>query len=288
MKRIPLAFAVVAACLFGAGTSLHAQTPLLEFNFNNASSSTVTSSGSVVATGTVTGTYAAGVTGAAGDYSFDNSASTGMGNVGTGGGVLLSTSAGGYKSLTLQGWFNSSTVLGNAARLIDGYNTASGSGFQLRADVSTPGALVLTMDGLSTTASLASYNSTNTWVFFALTYDITTKIARFYKGDATTAVAQVGTDQTLDYGAGITATRTGGSNITIGDLAGSNTRPYDGLLDDVRVFGSATDASGVLSLSQLESLRTADLVPEPSSVALMALGGMMFLFGKLRRRSLLS
>lgn len=296
MKNLPLT--LLAACLFAAGftPTLRAQTPILEFKFNEANPTTATSSGSNTATGVVTGAYATGVSGA-GDYAFDNNASNGMGTLATnGGGVQLGTALGGWKSFTLQGWINSNASpaeqLNNAARLIDGFSTANSAGFQLRADAAAnnnAGAMVLTVDGASVT-SAAGYAATNQWVFFAVTYDVASHTANFYVGDTATSVSQLGTGLTLNIGTGVTTTKTTGSNIAIGNLSGGTNRPYDGLMDDVRIFGSTIDSSGALSLAQLESFRALDVqaVPEPTAAALMILGGVLFLFTSVRRKPCLA
>jgi hypothetical protein len=200
-----------------------------------------------------------------------------MGNSGTGGTVALNTTLSGLSSLTVQGWFKSNTAINGAARLVDGYNTAGfGAGFGLRADV-TAGQLVFTIDGNNYTSS-ASYGATNAWVFFAATFDFGTEDAKFYVGSTSSAVSLVNTVNLNNIPE--TTSRTGGNNFEIGNLAGvNNTRPYDGLLDDIRIYGATTGNSGALSLTDLESLRQFDVVPEPSTWVMVFSGlGMLSLF----------
>lgn len=279
MTRVGLTF--LSAFVF-TQASAFAQTPIIEYTFNNTSSTTLTSSGSTAASATLTGTFGSGVSGQAGDYAFDNSASTGMGNLGTGGSVQLGSNVTtGLTSFTLQGWFKSGTALSNAARLIDGFNTVTTSGLQLRADAAT-NSLVLGVDGQSAT-SAASYGTTNSWVFFAATYDSVANAVKFYIGDTTTSVTQVGS--TLSFGINPGAVDAPANNIAIGNLPGTNSRPYDGLLDDIRLFGTTSGSSGALSLSELETIRSLDAaVPEPASFALMTMGGVVLLLGQLKRR----
>jgi hypothetical protein len=66
--------------------------------------------------------------------------------------------------------------------------------------------------------------------------------------------------------------------LKIGNGAGAGTtaRPFDGLLDNLRLFGSATDGSGVLNTAELESFRQADVQnvqvsPEPPMAAVLML-----------------
>ena len=63
----------------------------------------------------------------------------------------------------------------------------------------------------------------------------------------------------------------------------AQSRAFAGLLDDMRIFGSTTDSTGVLSLSQLEQLRLSD-VPEPSTWITPLLAAGLLVIGGVRRR----
>jgi hypothetical protein len=66
------------------------------------------------------------------------------------------------------------------------------------------------------------------------------------------------------------------AGLTVGNYADTSIqRPFDGLLDNMRIFGSTTDASGALSLAELETIRAADIIPEPGAVWLLLIGGLM-------------
>jgi hypothetical protein len=265
--------------------------PLLEFRFNEASGTTTTSTGTGTGTGSTatvatyqdsTGAAASlrsadmfGVSGQAGDYAFDNTASTGMGSAGTGGRVYVGnvTTAQDLTSFTLQGWFYSDTQINGVARLLDD-NSGGLQGFGLRAD-SNAGRLVLTVNSTSA-ISAASYTQTNQWVFFAVTYDgsQTSSNVNFYIGTTTSGVSLVGT-HTINAG----LSQGNLLPLVIGNSTGSNNasninnRPFDGYLDNIRVYGSATDNTGVLGITQLEAIRSSDVTPVPEPVTTALLGG---------------
>lgn len=277
---------LVAFVALSVTTQAASPTPILEYTFNDTSSTTVISSGSNTATGILTGTYGTGVSGSAGDYSFNNSAATGMGNSGTGGGVVLNTGSGlgGLESFTLVGWYNSSLALANNARLFD-----SATAGALTLYGSTAGALTLTVNNATATSAVSSnYTATNQWVFFAVTY-ISNGVAgnnntNFYVGD-TSGMSLVSTATLFTNNLPSTG------NIEIGNsnnASFANARPYDGLMDNIRIFGSTSDITGALSLAQLDAIRAADAVPEPSSMALVALGCLSGLATVLRQRSRIS
>jgi hypothetical protein len=243
----------------------HAQSALIQFRFTESTGTSVTNTGSLGGTGTVVGALgSAGVSDLAGDYSFNNTGATGMGSLGTTGGITASVSAMGTakKSLTLQGWFKSGTVIGNGARLLDNYSVADVKGFALRGPSSgeNAGALYFLADGQTVNSGANTYGDTNGWVFFAVTYDYSSGVnsnnVKFYKGTPTSPVVQVGTAQTFGINVqSIDATTT--TNLSVGNYA--NIRPYDGYLDNIRVYGDTTTGAGALTLAQLEVLRQADV-----------------------------
>lgn len=219
-----------------------------------------------------------GVSGQAGDFAFNNTDSTGMGTAGIGG----RASAGdidqvdGLSSFTLQGWIRTSvagTVSG--ARLIEkNQNTTAQISLQYNRS-GTTGSLALTVGTPASSASTAfstgsaSLGLLDSWIFFAVTYDgtLATNNVNFYIGTTSAAVMQLGTSLTLDKGSLGANT----APFVIGNLGG-NARPWDGFMDDVRVYGATSGSGGVLNLSQLEQIRSLDAVPEPHAVALIALG----------------
>jgi hypothetical protein len=151
-------------------------------------------------------------------------------------------------SFTVQGWFNCATEITQYARLFDD---------QMIGVECINGAIFLHVNGSDVTSS-AGYYQTNQWVFVAITYDgtKTSNNVVFYVGTKTQAVTQVGNTLTLNQG----AVNEGENKIGIGNDRGvTNNRPLDGYIDDVRLFGSTSDGSGVLTAAQLETLRQQDI-----------------------------
>ena len=116
------------------------------------------------------------------------------------------------------------------------------------------------------------------WVFFAVTYDGTasTNNALFYKGSRTSPVA-LAQKLTINQGRALANS----NPVVIGNASADGTlsRPFDGWLDNFRVFGSKTDSSGVLSLQQLESWRNKDVqnLSDLPTVTLLQTNGLVFL-----------
>ena len=64
-------------------------------------------------------------------------------------------------------------------------------------------------------------------------------------------------------------------------------RPFDGYLDNMRIWGDTTGNSGALTLAQLEAVRALDVspIPEPSAFAFIAGLGALVLAASRRRRA---
>ena len=202
---------------------------------------------------------ALGISGLGGDRAFDNTTATAMGGQGTGGVALIPTNvvaAGAFSSFTLQCWFHASTPLAKAARLFDAGNYVAYAGTK-------PGVIWLCVNKQNA-GTAAVYAQTNAWVFFAVSYDSTqpTNNVVFYRGTKNSPVVPVGLS-TLNAGV-----VTNNHPIGLGNLYYSNSRPFLGLMDDVRIFGVAAGASGVLTQAQLEEFRQKDLVGlRPTTIA---------------------
>lgn len=282
----------IAACnamMLIACASASAQ--IVVYNFNQTGTSVSNSGTSTEAlalanySGTATDLHSAdalGVSGRPGDRAFDNSASTGMGNVGTGGygktTSAISTDLGALKSFTIQGWYKTDgTVIGAGAQLVN-YKNGS-SGFLVNA--SNTGNLSLEVNGVGAYGSGTAYSAVSEWTFFAVTYDgtKTTGNVKFYVGSTSSTVALA---YTLNLNGGTMVLPGGTTSLGIGNNYGTPNRPFDGLIDDVRIYGSTTDASGVLSLTELESIRSLDVVPEPGSAGLVI--GAVSLLAAFKRR----
>ncbi len=230
-----------------------------------------------------------GVGGQAGNRAFDNRSATRLGGAGsdpaTGGvGVMQGgTSFDGLASFTIQGWFNASVVGGSAGRLMERFKSGDSSlsqyiSFTLSSrEAERDGTLSLQIGGVTATSTRSALlGQKDTWTFFAVTYDYNaiagTSTVNFYVGSETSAVSLL-VSRTISTG--IINSNDGNASIYFGNNA-TFTRPFAGLMDNIRLYGAA-DHSGALTLSELETLRNADMIPEPGTVALVALGAVALL-----------
>ncbi|MBC2604404.1 LamG domain-containing protein [Puniceicoccus vermicola] len=291
MKNLKAKTLILTLTLSASGCGLNAQTLLYEFNFNDSGNATgTTSTGSntteAVFDGAATrGADGSGVSGLAGDYAFDMTAPDAMGNSATSNKNAAATASsasgasgfGGSTSFTITGWAKAESTPGSFARIIQfgSYNA-----------IYLPNSDALTLafrqgDGSAGTETLnessSLFDTTDEWVFFATSYDGTTGLTSIYAGSKTDSVSLLGT-ATFDPDTVHTTSET----LLIGNSSGYN-RPYDGLLDDLRVYtdGGAADASGALSLGDLEGIR-ANAIPELSTSS-MFVGFFAILLVFLRR-----
>lgn len=244
--------------------------PILEYLFNETGT-TASSSGNVSIPLTLYNSLGApsdlhtsaggGVSGLSGDRALDLSSAVGMGTGYTGPYARHASdddSIDTLKSFTVTCWFKTAgtTKLTSYAQLVHTQAAADGPGFNLFGS-SVPGVAQLNVDGAGSTSPSAVYGTTGSWVFIAATYDgtLTTGNVRWYIGTSSSAVSSAGTS-TLNRA----ATDSDVAALIIGNrLNGTSPdRPFDGYIDNVRIYGSKMDASGVLTQSQLETLRQLD------------------------------
>jgi hypothetical protein len=232
-------------------------TPILQYNFNETGT-TAASTGAIPvpltfldSSGSAADLHTAdalGVSGMTGDRAFDNTASTGMGKGYTGGvGEVPAGTIGTLDSFTYQCWYNVATPIDNLARFLeDTHITLSAANSQL----------TLYVNGTSVSSS-PNYGGTNQWIFMAVTYDgtKTSNNVQFYIGTKNTPVVPVELPLSLNGGSVIQD-----HILAIGNYNNGNVRPMDGYMDDVRLYGSATDSTGVLTQTRLEALRQQDAV----------------------------
>ena len=212
-----------------------------------------------------------GVSGKSGDRAFDNMSAE------MGGGGNVACTAGnvdeinGLVSFTFCGWYKTkddASFINSMARLATKYSQPAG--WQILGHKDNSG-LMFYVNGGNRTVTFSSSSllaQTKTWVFLAITYDGTKSKDNYkiYAGDRNNEVKLLST-QTLDSKAVAENT----AALTIGNEL-NRTRAFAGYIDNIRLYGTKTagDASGVLSLSQLETVRAGYLsdgdqlnTPEP-------------------------
>lgn len=237
--------------------------PIIEYTFNetgtNAFSSGSQSTPMILknSSGIATdlhGLPGSGVKGTSSDRAFNNTATSGA--VGGWGEHAVDLDAiDELASFTFTCWFKSDTGLNPGGRLIhkrtgptptDGFDIFLADG-QCHVKIN---------DGQI--PSVIVYTNVAEWVFLAITYDSTAseKNIKFYNGSPTKPV-YCNREPLFSKGVPVaTATPAAFGNI---NSEYYYQRPFVGYLDNIRMYGSKTDSSGVLSLAQLEALRQADL-----------------------------
>jgi hypothetical protein len=295
LKSIYLAIVCAASC----GTLCAA--PIFEYTFNstgNTSPSTGTDTTPVEfynASNTAADLHSAAGLGVAGDIvghqlfgidrAFDNSASTAMGNAGTGGlarHAADNESIDTLSSFTLSGWFKTAEAAGinGFARLIFNRSGSPATGFHLIGGGSA-GTLRPAVDGTELSPDVGGFNATQTWVFFAMTYDGTQTVdnAKFYRGYRSSAEAALfGHSEALTLidtrSLAQGAVNDNNFRLQIGNQDARD-RPFDGYLDNIRIDGAQTGAGGVLSANDLEARRLGDITPVPEPSTWLALAGLL-------------
>ncbi len=275
-----------------AVTAFAAPDPLWVFGMNNTGENlgTTGSTSDLVAVGTG-GAYSAdglGVSGLAGDYAYVLGSSNGSLTVGSGAaGSGISTTN--LTSITLTGWFKTSVNPGTT-RLFDSIanDGANTGGINITLTGNTIG-FSLSSGGSPGTITFptAGYTTSNAWTFFAVTYDasLSTNNVNFYTGTTANSVTLIGT-LTL---AGNILVAPNTAAATIGNRSPDLARHLNATVDDYRLFGSALDSTGALSLSDLEGIRVSDTlnaVPEPSTYGVFVVALLGVAIAVRRRRGL--
>ncbi len=293
--------AIAAAASVGLLATDHAQaafvplgvpTPILEYTFNDAANGTTSvstgsdttavtfyTSNAQSTTADLHGPASSGINGSLLDLAYKNTAATGSGSgsTGTPGGIATASVPSALDNLgawTVSGWLK--TDSGSMGKNEIWF--ANGS-IKLSPTNST---VLYVTSGNGTQQSLpypsAISGTTKAWIFYAVTFDGSDFNGYFSVKDTVPAL----THTSVSKGAG-TNTGTAGGTILLGNNGDKNKdRPFDGYMDNVRVFGSA------LTSAQLTSLRDHDIttaVPEPGTFAVLAMGGAAMLMRRRRNVS---
>jgi hypothetical protein len=291
------------AILSLAGITGHAQTPFYSVNGTGGTgggSAGVTvipgtsPSGSSSLTDLGAGTqygFGTGPDGVAGE-SIVNSA-TGQSGAGVLAGTLGASSS--LNALTLTMWVNVSAASINNYRILEispgaGPTTGTGDGTSLFFGINSGGGLqayVNNVNGNSTATDIATAGTwnnggtlgniiANNWYFVAFTYDTVGGNSLLYSGDQNDAATLAYTYNNLSGGA---LNLSSAASIALLDRF-SGGRNLPGAVDDVNLY------SGALSGSQIQAIQLSEVsaVPEPSTLAMGAIGGAGSLFSMIRRR----
>jgi hypothetical protein len=187
----------------------------------------------------------------------------------------------GLSSFTVMGWLNtkdSSIAIGNNARV---FASSDNSFSLLFNNGSVPGRMQFALEGnwYNSGYAVTNWGLADEWVFFAASYDGTTSTEnlKYYIGGLDTNDVELVV--TLDSNVG--TFNYSGNWFVVGNNGADNTsadKGFKGLIDELRMFGSAADASGALDAADI-TLYKNDVftaVPEPATIGLLAIGGLAF------------
>ena len=215
-----------------------------------------------------------GVSGLPGDRAFDNTASNGIFGASHGQHSADFNPIDGLSTFTLAGWFmlpsSATESIGRQDALIENGTISvleDPAGFRLRGGArADSGTLELRVNRDFSIESSAAYTEIGEYVNFAVTYDGTSSSnnVQFYKGTTSEPLMLV---DTLTLDAGVVNPESIPLSIGVTQTSGLTLNPFNGLLDNIRIWDFA------LSQSSLESLRRSDAaVPEPASALLLLIG----------------
>lgn len=241
--------------------------------WNNVAPSTPEQVNYIGATGAATWAVTGNVDGLKGDY-MDM---TGMGTPGTSTFATLSykfdtvTALSQAKSYTFTFWVNTK----DAAR--EGSNTyifRQHGATNATAKWLTDGRMLVFNGSTQLYSPYHAVKSLGDWVFCALSYDTLNGRIALYTGDESSSVilAKEWTGLTIAAIPTLTAADPTTTPFILGGYTYNATDKYPGMdMDEFRIFSNKTDASGALSMNDIEAIRQFD-VPEPATIALLGLG----------------
>lgn len=251
---------------------------LVEYNFNEASGQALNSGTATGTNGTFNGSSQRTAVGGPFGSVLDT-------HGGANGNDLSASSANiqNLQQFTLITWFNPQSAVATSDRLISMF-TSTGGGFDwffqtaTTTGNTTSATMRLYTDGANPSGDSGTLTlANNTWYFLAVTYDgsKSSNNVTYYVGTESGAVAQSGSTATLNTNAINTTSAdllVGGTQRTASD------RTPNAYFDNVRIDDT------VLSQSQLEAIRAANVaaIPEPAGLALLGVG-VMATIGRRRR-----
>jgi alpha-N-arabinofuranosidase len=176
--------------------------------------------------------------------------------------------ADGGTAFTISLWANTTTS--NSFAVLAGFEGTGGDGDRYGIKTSS-GNIEATIGGAVAAANLPT-TSNGSWIHIVAVNDPTAGNSKIYINGV-----QSGADGGVINLSSIT------SQFTMGTYWNSNSYDYAGALDDVQVYDEALSASDVTFL--FNNAGTAVGVPEPSSTALLGLGGLALILRRRRRRA---
>lgn len=159
-------------------------------------------------------------------------------------------------SFTITGWFRDSSGNTRVVRCPEfEINVSSSDTIEIRLQASD--------DQSPWIASNANFDDDGQWRFFAISYDGTTDTdnLKFYYGNEGQAAVL---DKTVSVPGARLVRDADGSQLTIGNVGAVSDRPFDGYMDEIRIYSKGPgdvevpDNSSVLTLSEIEEIRVFD------------------------------
>ena len=261
--------AIVIISLFAFSISSYSKEPILKYLFDetgtiaNSTGSDKTPLTFLIANGVEDDLHTGGglgVSGSPNDRAFDNYSwcNPHQGGIALAKSEELATKIAGLKSLTIQGWFWAEEIQASYLTPKGGLNEAPIVRGPFMLDMSQSIEDIRLRFRVATNRAISGvgYAKTKEWVFFAVTYDKTKRSqnVNFYIGTKTQPVTLVSTTTLIVELREDLLFQLGGH--TPGGVG-----MFYGLLDNILLYGSDTDDTGVLTPEELENIRTNDLIP---------------------------